>query len=129
MNAMLSVPIKKHEYLELPVPTLWRDAIKKLADSFVLNEPYISTEEILVKSIDRETSEINSSNIKDYPDAIGPLRPVTWDSSIYMWMGNEWEILIDLSTAEGKTSDLVMHLKIKESVEGYIIEPGLIYVP
>lgn len=53
----------------------------------------------------------------------------TWESSICMWMGNHWDVLIDLWTeAEGR-SDLVLSAQVTESDNSFVVNVDMIYVP
>jgi hypothetical protein len=117
---------EKVEGKEQPVPTGWRLALKTIADAFA--EGRIPTGEG-IRSVTADTAKINFQNIEDYPDATGPPTDASWDSSICVWMGNQWDVLVDLSTVSGERSDLVLHAKVFEVGGGTEIEPGLIYVP
>ncbi|MEQ8179792.1 MAG: VOC family protein [Amphiplicatus sp.] len=59
----------------------------------------------------------------------GPLNEKSWDTSIYIWMESHWQVLVDLSTEDGKSSDLVLHIRIYEVGNSFEFEPGMIYVP
>ena len=67
--------------------------------------------------------------MNNYPEAIGRLIDRTWETSIYTWTGSYWAVLVDLMTSEGEASDLVMHAKIREIKNRYLINAGLVYVP
>ncbi|WP_428407609.1 DUF7668 domain-containing protein [Hyphococcus sp.] len=122
--------VLKDEERELPVPVIWRSALKQIVDSFVQeSEPPTAVDAIVVDPIASDEAKINRQNIKDYPDPIGPLAEHSWATSIYIWMDGYWDVLVDLSTSYGETSDLVLHAKVRESGNQYIIKPGLIYVP
>ena len=121
--------ITKQEDIELSVPTEWREALKVLADFFAFSEPLFQGAKISVAPIDTETIKINRRNIEDYSDAIGPLTDKTWNTSICTWTGSDWAVLLDLTTAKGETSDLVLHCKIREAGNQYVIDAGLVYVP
>lgn len=101
-------------------------ALKKIADAFA--DGRIPTGEG-IRSVGAETAKINFENIEDYPDATGPLNDASWDTSICVWTGNHWDVLVDLTTLSGERSDLVLHAKVFEVDGGAEIEPGLIYVP
>ena len=126
---MSIIRITKQEDVELLVPTEWRASLKNLADFFTIKNPLTSETKISFGPIDKDTIKINRRNLKDYPDSIGQLTSKTWQTSIYTWTGSYWALLVDLINSKGETSDLVMHVKIREAGEHYIIEAGLIYVP
>ncbi|MEP3890560.1 MAG: hypothetical protein ABJN69_08825 [Hellea sp.] len=103
--------------------------MKSLSEAFVLDSAMAIKKPMFVEALDQEIVRINRSNIEDYPDEIGPLSAKSWDTSICVCRGNSWEVLVDLVTLDGEISDLVMHAKIVGNGNGYVIEPGLIYVP
>jgi len=123
------ISITKQEDIELSVPSEWREVLKGLGDFFAINEPLLQGTKISVAPIDAETIKINRGNIENYPDAIGPQTDKTWNTSICTWTGSDWAILLDLITAKGETSDLVLHCKIREAGNQYIIYAGLVFVP
>ncbi len=118
--------VEKAQDKELPVPIEWRPTLKKIADHFVAGKVPIGKS---IKEIDSERVEYNHRNIRDYPESIGLLTDKTWESSVYIWSNPIWEILLDLSTVKGETSDLVLHLRVRELNGRYEFEPGLVYVP
>jgi len=126
---MTNIPIEKNTDRELPVPTAWRAALKELADSFVVNGFNLSKSTFLIRAIDEDIVKINKSNIENYPDQIGTLMQKSWDTSVYVLTRKDWAVLVDLSTSDGKTSDLVLHTTVSEIAGSYKIEASLIYVP
>ncbi len=123
---MSETEVEKGEGTEQPVPDGWRLALKRVADAFA--DGRVPTGDG-IRSVDEKTVKINFENIEDYPDATGPLRDASWETSISAWMGGHWEVLVDLSTVSGDRSDLVLHAKVFDLGDRVEIEPGLIYVP
>lgn len=77
-----------------------------------------------------ETAEQIRECIADYGETLVPLPEESWDSSVALWMNGFWEVLVDLWTeAEGRSSDLVLHMRVFEDGAGYRFEVGLVYVP
>lgn len=111
---------------ECPVPDAWRGMLKTIADAFVAGTLPLGPG---IRAIDGEVATINAANIAAYPDPIGPLREASWTTSIHARAEDHWHVLIDLSTAGGETSDLVMHVRVFETADSVEFEPGLIYVP
>jgi len=121
--------IKKCSNSEHPIPLVWREKLKLIADSFV-DESFPPSNIIdNICNIDGEVIKQNYEYISDYPDQIGSLNDITWETSICTWQDGYWLVLIDLSQDNGVSSDLVFHAKIYESSSGFIFEPGLIFVP
>ena len=118
--------IEKKPDEELPVPLEWRSMLKYIADEIVAGRGPVADN---IKAVDAKSLEVSLDNIRAYPDPIGSLQDITWQSSIYVWAQSCWEVLVDLSTLGNETSDLILHLRVYELNNRYVFEPGLIYVP
>lgn len=46
-----------------------------------------------------------------------------------LWIGNHWEMLVDLRTLEEGRSDLVLHVKVYEEGPQFRYAVYLVYVP
>ena len=126
---MQNVPVKKVDDQELPIPTEWRSALKQLADKAVFGTNIEPSSNIEIGEIDSKTRSSHHYNIASYPDPLGPLNEQSWKTSIYIWDSPHWALLVDLTDADGHVTDLVLHAKVHETDKGFLIEPGLIYVP
>ena len=127
---MSRFPIEKTEGRELPVPEACRPDLKRLADALVFQSELAGVcQQMVLDPIDTADLDFNRKSIAAYPDTIGALNARAWLSSVYVWQGGHWDLLVDLSTAEGETSDLVFHLKVRERSAVYYVAPGLVYVP
>lgn len=127
MNECMSeIEVEKIEGREQPIPGRWRGPLKQVADAFA--DGRIPTGDG-IRSVNAKVAKVNFENIEDYPDPTGPLRDASWNSSICVWEGNHWQVLVDLTTVSGERSDLVLHAKVFELDDRLEIEPGLIYVP
>jgi hypothetical protein len=123
---MSEIEVEKIEGREQPIPGKWREALKGVADAFADGRVPAGDG---IRSVNAKITKVNFENIKDYPDATGPLRDASWDTSICVWEGGHWQVLVDLTTVSGERSDLVLHAKVFELDDRVEIEPGLIYVP
>lgn len=121
--------ISKTEDVELPVPSVWRMALKTIVDTLIRENEIPKVEGFLIGSSDANQLQICRNNMEFYPEKIGPLRQESWNSSIHVWNNGYWSVLIDLTALSGEVTDLVFHAKVIERGEQYLIEPGLIYVP
>ena len=126
---METVPVEKDDERELPVPTVWRSALKQLADKAVLGIEITTQLDIEIGKIDSKTASSHRYNIEGYPDALGPLNDKSWETSVYIWDSPCWRVLVDLTDIDGQVTDLVLHANVKETDKGFLIEPSLIYVP
>jgi len=123
---MANESVQKNGERELPVPTAWREPLMRIADQIVLGN---APKGLDIRPIESNVLEINLANVRDYPEKIGPIAGNTWNSSIYVWMDDYWQVLLDLTEEDGKTSDLVLHVQVYELSDNYEFEIGLIYVP
>lgn len=82
---MSSISISKDANNELPIPSVWRTGLKRLADTFVSNALVAADKYVSILQIDAETSKINLSNIEDYPDKLGFLTEKSWITSVCIW--------------------------------------------
>jgi hypothetical protein len=57
------------------------------------------------------------------------LPEATWQTSVAMWYGSFWDVLVDLWTAEEGRSDLVLHGRVTESDSGVRFSIHMVYVP
>ncbi|RFB05300.1 DUF7668 domain-containing protein [Parvularcula marina] len=123
---MSDVAVEKLPEKEQAVPSLWRSTLKKIADLYAKGKAAAGDG---IRPIDAETLTYNSGNLQAYPELIGPLSDRAWETSIYVWERDYWQVLVDLITVQGNTSDLVLHVRVYEVSGGYEFEAGLIYVP
>lgn len=126
---MTFIKVEKEGCDELPVPSVWRDTIRVIVAAIVDGDYHLENTPDNIIALDKKSAEINAENIESYPDVLRSLHDTTWNTSICQWANGYWQLLIDLSVCGGETSDLVLHIKVKENGNTYIFEPGLIYVP
>ncbi|MCE9575998.1 MAG: hypothetical protein K8W52_22795 [Deltaproteobacteria bacterium] len=77
----------------------------------------------------KATADHARAYVEDYGETLAELPEETWRSSVSQWMGNHWEVLVDLWTLESGRSDLVLHLLVREDADGFRFEIHLLYVP
>ena len=66
--------------------------------------------------------------IAQYGSELVALTAQTWDTSVCQWMGNYWDVLVDLYAQEG-LSDLVIFVRVRHSGTDYLIGIVSVYVP
>ncbi|WP_299986141.1 hypothetical protein [uncultured Ruegeria sp.] len=123
---MSEIPIVKDENSEGSVPTRWRPVLKFIADALVSGRPPIS---LGIRAVDADALKISIGNIADYPDVIGPLTEASWKTSVYIWTGSYWDVLVDLISETGEISDLVLQVKVYPTGQEYEFQPHLVYIP
>ena len=123
------VPVTKNEDEELPVPTEWR---KPLAD---IVECLASGEFSKLSSLPAVTLEGGwgwqdiDAYIRDYGCKLTSLPQESWRTSIYLWMGGYWDVLVDLFTVEEGPSDLALSLRVYPREGSYTFRIEWLHVP
>ena len=121
-------PVKDEEN-ELPVAQVWRPTIEQVVLHFVASDYGLDEGVPGVAPVSAETAKQIREYIEDYGTTLVALDPEAWESSVSLWMGDKWKILVDLWTEEEGPSDLVLHLYVREDGSGYRFEVYLVYVP
>ncbi|WP_348944292.1 hypothetical protein ABHF33_12675 [Chitinibacter sp. FCG-7] len=125
----IEIFVEKDKENQLPIPTVWRPIFVKIVDAFVKKDYSLSCEIDGVALVSKETANQIKEYIEDYGEELIQLPNETWESSICIFVGGYWDILIDLWTAGEGRSDLVLGARISESANGYIVAIEMVYVP
>ncbi len=120
------IPISKNEENEGLVPTEWRPSLVRIANAIVAGQVPKGEG---IQPLSAETFEHMQANIAAYAEPIGSLHETSWETSVCMWMQSYWDVLVDLSSANGEPSDLVLQVRIYHKADGYVFHPHLVYVP
>lgn len=126
---MDEIKVEKNEEEELPIPHDWRTTFKAIVRAFVMEDYNLSTGIKNVKSVSENTAKQIKEYIKDYGEQLIELPNETWDTSVYIYYGNYWNVLIDLFTEDEGLSDLVLNAQVREEKGEFIVEVQLVYVP
>ncbi|OBU59278.1 DUF7668 domain-containing protein [Stenotrophomonas maltophilia] len=111
---------------EVPVPQAWRSTLTAIVDALIQgDEP--SLPQVSLQSPDVWASA--QENIRAYGAHLRKLPDESWNSSVCIWYGDYWDVLVDLYTEEEGRSDLVLQVHVYEVGDGYRYEVVLVYVP
>lgn len=110
--AQLDAPVKDYEN-ELPVAEVWRPMIERVVQRFAKGDYALGEGVPEVAPVSAETATQIREYVEDYGATLVALDPETWDSSVSRWMGDKWEVLVDLWTEEEGPSDMVLHLYVR----------------
>ena len=127
--AVIEVLVTKDEENECPIPNAWRSVFSQIVDAFVKKDYTLSSGVAGVAPVSSETASHIKNYIEEYGENLIHLPCETWDSSVCIWMGNHWDVLVDLWTSGEGRSDLVLGAQVSESEDGYIIDIGMVYAP
>mgnify|MGYP007055205869 CR=1 FL=1 len=114
---------------EHPIPDLWKGPIEKAVKEMIKGNFEFSKAGENISLQSKNLVNLNSDNVSDYGCTLIPLLEKTWESSRTQWMGNYWEITIDLCTTEEGISDLILSGRVYPSNSDFKYEFGLVYVP
>lgn len=126
---MSHIEVTKDEDNQQFIPSIWRPIFCNIIKSFVARDYKISHGLENVMPISSETSNQIEEYIDDYGEKLIELSDETWESSVCIWMGNRWDVLIDLWTEAEGMSDLALKAQVTESDSDYIVNVDMVYVP
>jgi hypothetical protein len=122
------LPLKDEEE-QHPVPTAWRPAFREIVNAFIEHDYRLTNGVEGVLPVSVKTAKQIKEYVDDYGETLVALPEKTWTSSICMWMGKRWEVLIDLWTKREGQSDLVLSALVSEAKDGFKIKIEMVYVP
>ena len=112
-----------------PVAAEWRPVLSEIVGAFARGD-YSLPEAIKgVDAIPHKVAEQIRAYIADYGATLVELPIDTWETSCAQWMGNHWDVLVDLWTKEEGRSDLVLGVKVTELAGEPRFTIQLVYVP
>ena len=114
---------------EHPIASHWRPIIKLVVDAFSRSNFELSTPIENIQPIPVDIAHANKSYVSDYGEVLISLPEETWETSCAQWMGDYWQIIVDLYTESEGRSDLILNGRVMEKNGNISIEIGLIYVP
>ncbi len=119
----------KDERTAHPVATSWRGVLSDIVRAFVRGDYALTAPVSGVSAITNELAEQIKANVLDYGATLIELPGATWETSCAQWMGEHWNVLVDLWTQEEGRSDLVLEVKVVECACDYSFRVYLVYVP
>nr|GEU28411.1 hypothetical protein [Tanacetum cinerariifolium] len=106
---------------ERPVATAWRPAFCHIVDAFVKGDYLLRDGVADVDPIPEETASHIQSYLSDYGATLKSLPDDAWNSSVCIWTGSHWDVLVDLYTNEEEASDLVLSARVTDTSHGFKI--------
>lgn len=123
------IAVLKNAENQGPVPSAWRSILTEIIAAFVCKDYRLSTGIPGVAPVSNATAEQIQNYIRDYGATLIDLPESTWNTSVCIWVGDRWDILVDLSTQEEGSSDLVLQAQILETSDDYVVHVYMVYVP
>ena len=121
-------PVKDEEAAHA-VATAWRSTLREMVKAIAEGDYGVSRGIPTVAPVSSATAEQIRASVAGYGETLTELPEETWNTSVAQWMGTHWDVLVDLSTAESRPSDLVLHVRVLESPEGFRFEIDSVHVP
>ncbi|OJY94902.1 MAG: hypothetical protein BGP25_06975 [Lysobacterales bacterium 63-13] len=107
------------------VPLEWRPALERAASAFAAGDFKLQGLSGVEPTSASTASQVREY-LTDYGATLVPVPNETWDSSVCIWSGHHWDVLVDLWTQEEGCSDLVMHAHVAPSG---VVSIHAVYVP
>ena len=114
---------------EHPIATAWRPLFAHVVDALVRRDPTALDGLPWLSPVSPATWEQMVEYVDDYGETLVALDERTWETSVAQWMGDHWEVLVDLVTAESGRSDMVLHAMVRDDDAGIAIETCCVHVP
>lgn len=111
------------------VPTAWRPVLRDIVGAFVREDYRIVSGIPAVGTISADTAAGIQRHILGYGARLIPLPDQAWMTSVCMWYGEYWDVLVDLWTEEEGPSDLVLSVRVKEIGNEFTFTVYMVHVP
>ena len=112
-----------------PIPVAWRQTFREIVAALVATDYRLEAQVPSVEPVSTETAAQIRDYLRDYGATLVELPEATWESSVCIWAGGHWDVLVDLWTQEEGRSDLVLHAQVVETHPGISVIVHLVYVP
>ena len=101
----------------------------QIADRLVEGDYSLRSRPPHVAPVDDDLAELIEHQVASYGDELSGLLDETWDRAVYLWMGEHWEVLVDLCTKTEGVSDLGLFVKVFEQAEDFRFQVWSVHVP
>ena len=119
----------KDGLIQRPIPTAWRSVLSNIVNAFAHRDYSLKAGVVGVTMFSISTPQHIEEYIVDYNATLIALPDETWDTSVCIWSGNHWDVLVDLWTQEEGRSDMVLSLRVTETKSGFLFDVYMVYVP
>lgn len=109
-----------------PVPTEWRPVMAKVVAAFAAGDFGLRQGIAGVEPVSSSTASQVQNYLESYGATLVALPEETWETSVCIWSGAYWDVLVDLWTSEEGRSDMVLHAHVATSGA---ITVHAVYVP
>jgi hypothetical protein len=128
-NPDVEVMAVKDTETERPIPSAWRSVFREIVKAFANNDYQAKSNIPNLEPISAQTAKQISDSIQNYGKRLIELPEESWRSSACIWVGNKWDVLIDLWTEDEGASDLVLSAWVTEEQNSFKFYVYMVYVP
>lgn len=129
MSAKIPEALPSKVETELLVPLAWRPILTQIASCLAVGDYSLNSRPDNVGPVRPDIAEVIAYQIAEYGDDLTALRDESWERAIYIWMGDHWEILVDLCTQEQGVSDLALFVSVYEDKDTFRFTVDSVHVP
>ncbi|GAA3914053.1 DUF7668 domain-containing protein [Luteimonas lutimaris] len=115
--------------VQRPIPTTWRHMFREIVAALVAADYRLEAQIPGVEPVSIETATQIRDYLSEYGATLVELPEATWESSVCIWTGSHWDVIVDLWTQEEGRSDLILHAQVVETQSGISVTVHLVYVP
>jgi hypothetical protein len=127
-NAHLEVmPVK--DDTERQIPSAWRSTFREIVQCFVRGDYGLSAGVRCVAPVAEDTAAQIAGYINRYGETLVERPDETWKTSVCIWTGRNWDVLIDLWTVYEGRSDMVLKAFVWDIADEYLVGVYMVYVP
>jgi len=121
--------VEKNEDDELPVPTVWRPTLSAIIQAFKDKDYRLTRGVAAVEPVSDEVATMIARSVEYYGSDLAVLPEQAWETSVYRWMWDYWEVIVDLYTVQEGQSDLAMFVQVFEDGDAYRFKVHSVHVP
>src|SRR6185369_8260110 len=110
-----------------PVPVPWRPIFVEIANA--MSRPGASDLPRCVAPLSGTALARAKATIKAYGVNAVLVPPESWQSSCAQWMGDRWDVVVDLWAETGEPTDLLLAAQVRSEAYMWKFEMTRVYVP
>ena len=111
------------------IPNAWRPVFSEIVRAYTDHDYKLKSGVPGVDAVSAKTAAQVENYIRDYGATLVALPEEAWNSSVCIWAGSHWDVLVDLWTREEGPSDLVLGARVVEAESGFSFQVQMVYVP
>ncbi|MCA9624761.1 MAG: hypothetical protein KC731_37315 [Myxococcales bacterium] len=123
------VPPVKDPDAAHPVATAWRPLLSEVVRALADGDLQLQRGIAGADAVSAETADHIRRYLRDYGATLTELPEAAWETSVAQWMGDCWDVIVDLWTKEEGPSDLVLAGQMRDVDGNSRFSIHMVYVP